>query len=398
MKLITNARELDSEFLRLIKNYRKFYWAIAWASHKSKAFHELKKNTNKISRIIVGLHFYQTHPEFIRDFLSCKNIKYIKQSEGTFHPKMYLFENSDTEWELLLGSGNFTDQALTINTEAFFLLNFTSDQSRKIYQNCHTLINRCWQDAELFKEEELESYSKTWQKHLRKRNSISGKYGVKSKSKPIYKSVIANLNWDGFINRVKREGTNKIEDRLKVVEKAHYYFTKVRKFNDMSENIRKAIAATYYGDRGIDNLNWKYFGSMWGMGDFKNRIISNDENISVALDQIPLYGNLTRNHFEKYISNFREAIKSKNPIGTATRLLAMKRPDVFVCIDNKNIRKLCKDFGIIQSGLNIDNYWDLIIERIFDSDWWQVTEPKHDLEIRIEFARSALLDALYYEG
>ena len=147
----------------------------------------------------------------------------------------------------------------------------------------------------------------------------------------------------------------------------------------------------------VDNdVYWGYFGSMQGAGKFKNRIGENDEIISNALDEIPLSGQITKIHFQRFLKKYTSVFPGIY-LGTATRLLAMKRPDVFVCLDSKNKSELCKDFGIVKSGLNYDRYWDDIIERIYDSDWWINPEPKDKTERLICDSRAAFLDSLYYE-
>ena len=75
----------------------------------------------------------------------------------------------------------------------------------------------------------------------------------------------------------------------------------------------------------------------------------------------------------------------------------MKRPDIFLCLDSKNRSALCKDFGIIQSAMGYERYWDDIVERIYDCDWWRNPKPKNDTERRISEARAAFLDSLYYQ-
>ena len=142
--------------------------------------------------------------------------------------------------------------------------------------------------------------------------------------------------------------------------------------------------------------DWGYFGSMKGAGIFKTKIKANDIIISKALDQIPLSGQITKKHYDNYIKYFTQ-IFSGNYIATATRLLCMKRPDTFVCFDSKNRSALCKDFGIIQSEMDYERYWDDIVERIYDSDWWQNPNPENENEEKVSEARAAFLDSLYYE-
>ncbi len=120
MRFITSASKLEAEFTRLIRKHGAFLWATAWAGIGSRAFKELVAAREKIRRVVVGLHFYQTHPDFIQVFIKHKHkgVRFIKQTEGTFHPKLYLFLDDDGHWEMLVGSPNFTQPAFTLNTEA----------------------------------------------------------------------------------------------------------------------------------------------------------------------------------------------------------------------------------------------------------------------------------------
>jgi hypothetical protein len=135
---------------------------------------------------------------------------------------------------------------------------------------------------------------------------------------------------------------------------------------------------------------------MKGAGIYKNRIAENDINISRALDEIPLSGQITKIHYQRFLESYKKTFDG-NYLGTATRLLAMKRPDVFVCLDSKNKSALCKDFEIVQSGLDYDRYWDEIIERIYDSQWWINPKPKDKREKSVSDSRAAFLDSIYYE-
>jgi hypothetical protein len=403
MKLITDQTDLEKEFLRLINKYQSFYWAAAWAGIYSKPFDGLKTSEIKIKKVVVGIHFYQTHPDFIEAFSKNKGVRYILQPEGTFHPKIYLFSNSDNDWELLVGSGNFTNGAFTANKEASVLLSHKDDARKEIYKQAKGFIEQAWIDGKTFTDKELEKYRTTWKNQRPKINSLSGRYGsAKRKSKPIHEVTIINKTWREFITQVINEVGHGVDRRLRVIEIARDLFSSASHFGQLQEEERKFIA-------GIPNkLNiegaegWGYFGSMKGAGIFKNKIVTNDHNISKALDQIPLAGQITRKHYERFIRYYHQIflgtrLETANNIATASRLLAMKRPDVFVCYDVENKANLSRDFGIVQTDMNYDRYWDDIIERIYDSEWWRNPEPTNETQRKVSEARAAFLDSLYYE-
>lgn len=397
MKLITTAVELEKEFRRLTKHYDHFYWATAWASSGSKLFNDLLANKDKIQKIVVGIHFYQTHPDFIKAFLDDTKVRFIQQPEGTFHPKLYLFKDNSKKWELIIGSANFTTEAFSRNTEASLLINHEDTNSEEVFKNAIKLVGQTFSDGKTFNNTDFENYFITWKNHRQKIKSLSGEYGSKKrKPNPIHEVPLINRSWEEFMNEVRNDPTQGIEHRLRVIEIAKKLFESVAHFNQLTEDQRKFIA-------GIPNKlatngaeHWAYFGSMRGAGKFMNKIKENDSNLSKALDQIPRSGQITKRHYDNYIKYFTQSFEG-NYIATATRLLCMKRPDTFICFDSKNRAALCNDFGIIQSEMNYERYWDDIVARIYDSDWWLNPNPKNVEEEKVSEARAAFLDCLYYE-
>lgn len=395
MKLITTSSLLEKEFRRLTKEYSDFYWATAWAGINSKPFDDLISNQNKIKKIIVGIHFYQTHPDFIESFRLNKGVRFILQPEGTFHPKIYLFTNGERKWEILIGSGNFTKGAFSKNREATVLISSEDDPSGDIYKNTRSLIEDIWKEATYITESQLLKYRSTWEIQKSKIKSLSGLYGSKKRQPvPIHEVRIINMDWNEFITEVKNEKKHGPVNRLKVLTKSNELFGRTNHFNELTEDERKFIAGV--PNKLDSSIDWGLFGSMQGSGVFKNKIILNDKNISNALDQIPLSGQITRTHYNNFLYSYQRTF-SGNFLGTATRLLCMKRPDTFVCLDSKNKSSLCRAFGIIQSEMNYERYWDDIIERIYDSNWWLNPNPKNELEQRISNSRAAFLDSLYYQ-
>jgi predicted metallo-beta-lactamase superfamily hydrolase len=403
MRLITTQSQLEKEFNRLSSKYENYYWATAWAGINSRPFDNLVKNEGKIKQIVVGIHFYQTHPDFIETFINNKKVRYILQPEGTFHPKIYLFTNDADNWELLVGSGNFTKSAFNVNKEATILLSQNDTGSKDIYEDAIEFINQLWGEGKTFIGIDLDRYRITWKNHRPKIRSLSGIYGsLNKKSIPIHEVAIINKDWEEFISQVKSETAHGVKKRLRVLEIASELFSRVHHFNELLDEERKFIA----GMPNKLNVNgaeeWGYFGSMKGAGIYKSKINLNDNNISKALDQIPISGQITRKHYDSFIKYFQQSflgtrLEMANNLATATRLLAMKRPDVFVCYDSENRTNLSHDFGIVQKGMNYDRYWDDIIERIYDSEWWLNPAPIDDIEVKISNARAAFLDSLYYE-
>jgi hypothetical protein len=401
MKLITDSKTLEREFLRLQESYEKYYWLTAWASASSVSFKKLTASRYKIEKIVVGIHFYQTHPDFIEAFLDTETIRYIKQPEGTFHPKMFLFFNSYNEWEALIGSANYTHAAFTVNTEISTLISSRDKNADKTLYEIFEIINSVWYESKQFDKKELDDYRKIWKNFRPKLNSLSGNYGntnidQKSKNKPMYQVPVANMDWEEYVKKVQNEKYHSLNSRIKVLKIAKTLFEKVESFKDLAIDERKFVAGIPNNLQVDKDVDWGFFGSMKGAGIYKNRIIENDINISNALDEIPLSGQITKLHYLRFLDKYREAFNG-NYLGTASRLLAMKRPDVFVCLDSKNRSKLCKNFGIVQKDLGYERYWDDIILRIYDSEWWINPKPRNIEEKNISDSRAAFLDSLYYE-
>ncbi len=168
----------------------------------------------------------------------------------------------------------------------------------------------------------------------------------------------------------------------------------------MSRNERRAIAGTYGPiEKKLDDLDWNWFGTMFGQGDFKNLVNESPDGLSKALDHVTLDGDVTEEQFRAFANDFDAAFKGKahkGRIATASRLLAMKRPDLFAAVNEANRRGICAAFGVASSTLNLKNYWERIVVPTQLSPWWQHPRPRNALNARIWDNRAALLDCIYY--
>lgn len=210
------------------------------------------------------------------------------------------------------------------------------------------------------------------------------------------KSVdFVSLSWPDFFARVRAEqhppGHPLMHERLQVLREVRQLFAQTVHFRDLDYAARRKIAGLFKSA----NPNFLLFGSMQWPGFFKQAIKDNNEGISLALDEIPLDGDVSRDHYQRFADRFLKAFK-RSGMALASRLLAMKRPDTFVCVNNQNREGLVQAFRISLSR-DAKAYWDLV-ERVRACIWWKVPPPAAGDEREVWSARAAFLDALFYTG
>lgn len=398
MKFLCNSSEIESVLSKQLSTCKSVRWAVAWASCNTKLFSKLVESKDKIDQLVIGIHFYQTDPDFIEEFLDHPNVKFVMNPDGVFHPKLYLFEHDDGKWLCVTGSSNFTKGGLSTNSEVAVAFDNNDADANTSYVAIDTTLNDYFtaESARTLSKQELSAYRAMWKRQQRRLESLSGTYTKTTKKKKPKTSPLDVplfvMDWPQYYAAVSADtGTHTIAGRLSVLEKATSHFSNAEHFCDMDVDGRRGIA----GLTETEDTPWLWFGSMMGHGYFQQAINANDQSISDALDQIPLTGDVEETDYLRFLDIFRPAFQ-KTGVGTATRLLAMKRPDYFVCLDNKNRRKLCEAFAI-PKNVGLDDYWGSVVARLTDSIWWNASEPNNPNEKRLWLGRAAFLDVLFYE-
>lgn len=395
MKIISDSKKLTKKFIALLESSTSMSASVAWASAGNPIFEKLKENAPIINQLVVGIHFYQTDPKFIQAFLSNKKVRYMKnETKGVFHPKLYLFEH-ESEWTIIIGSANLTRAAFSINNEVVVVVS-GSDFEDPNYLEAKKVIDNFWQMGSRFTNEELVDYSKMC--NLKKPNilDLSSQDTENTESEiPLFKIPLISMDWVTFLKRIKTtESKSIVEKRKELLRAAQQYFKDEKSLANMSLNQRREI-----GGLGSDTgLVFGCFGTMTARGKFCSRIISDYEKISQALDEIPIEGAVTKEHFDKFIAIFKSSLPAAREVAGASRLLTLKRPDFFVNINGKNKEKICTELQIKTSQVsNYEDYWYFIVEKIMKSIWWNTpNEFKNNEEKTIFKYRVALLDSIFY--
>jgi hypothetical protein len=265
------------------------------------------------------------------------------------------------------------------------------------------MVESLWADGSVIDSAFLTSYRLQHAASQRYRETLNKPLRMYRPTRNATYPDLLTMSWRNYVAAVKSSPHHNLYIRLDLLRKAHILLNCVNRFSDLALDERKAIAGVVGRKeklrKDLGDYDWGWFGSMFGAGSFKNRIAENDPHLSLALEHIPPTGEVTREDYFGFLEEFLRAFdtsKRQGGIPTASRLLAMKRPDYFVCVDNKNITKLSHDLGFVRTTMDFDRYWNEVVEPITQAKWWQVRRPA-GTEGRIWDGRAAMLDAIYYE-
>lgn len=391
MHLITDGSALSRKLVQLIEKHDNVAIAVAWASTGTDPYTALKKHKKKIRHAVIGTHFYQTHPDVLENFIDCNEVRFVLQPQGVFHPKAYLFWNKKS-WDMLVGSANLTGGALGKNSE--LMLHISGDASADIQKHLHSQIEEYWKKGEIVTAESASKYRALWKAQQPALKRVSGAYSNGTKSKAPVHTKIMSMSWPSFFKAVQADPHHGFNERCDLLDLVRKAFRENTAYSEMKLGLRKTVA----GLPNDFNNHWGWFGSMKGAGFFHQAVNDNNPHLSAALDFIPLDGAVGLEHYDNYVNEFKKAFPDgRHGVGIASRLLALKRPDYFVCLDSKNKAQLCKDFGIKQSDMTYERYWEDVVCRIVDSVWWNEPKPSDKQAFRVWLGRAAMLDAIFYQ-
>ncbi len=118
-----------------------------------------------------------------------------------------------------------------------------------------------------------------------------------------------------------------------------------------------------------------------------------------ALAHIPLEGEVTEADYQEFVVKYLLAFNESNEkptLAPATRLLAMRRPDVFTPINNTRLDALCSALAITKlNNRDFARYWQDIVQTINNMSWFKMANGESELDQQL-VAIKALLPCLFY--
>ncbi|TXN17318.1 hypothetical protein FV219_00420 [Methylobacterium sp. WL122] len=390
-----DAQAVRQRLRRYLEDYDELHWAVAWATDVDLAT-KLFEHRKKFRNVTFGVAFSQTSPDIVDRLIGLKN-SYVatKFADGTYHPKIYGFK-SGQRVAAIVGSANFTHGGLGRNLEAAIALCGTVDDPAL------AAILAFVQASAVYGQPVTKSYAAAYRASYEQAARLpKPRHNPVPAARVARAAKVVTMGWKSYAGRVQSSQHHDVAKSLELIAVARRWFATEASFARFSEAQRKAIAGTLgEGQKDGSDLDreWGWFGSMRGAGDFANRIQENDRWIAKALDGIPLAGTVTRAHYERYCTSFEKAFVRSSRTGgvpTATRLLSMKRPDTFLCVCKPNVVEASKALGFARTTLDLDNYWERVVEPIQLSAWYNVDKPDQPNGELWE-ARAAMLDTLFY--
>lgn len=400
VEFLSDRKVVVRTIVDLLEQCTAAAWAVAWATEKNEVYAAALHHKAKFKQLLFGTQGWLTSPDAIAQMLSLPNFRVLEpNAQQLFHPKLYVFRIGD-ESVAIIGSHNLTYRAFNRNEESSVLIRGKREDPE--LQKVWRFISENHAKGRSPDTDWLFDYRHKFNMRNEAEKKLIATLKTNKTVKPSRSTDDAPspylLSWSAFVQRVVDEklrgtGEHTIEGRLEVLEKAADILASAPTFADLSPEDRGRVAGTAHGEaaKKKGEPNWFWFGNMAVSPKFRKAIKEDAQELSDALAQIPATGPVDETHYLAFLAKYKSA---KNPRAVASRLLAMKRPDQFVCVSIGNMKGIVEHINFAPD-VTVKNYWELI-ELIRQTPWWQADRPSDVLGGRIWDGRAALLDALYY--
>lgn len=387
--VLTNADVLFERLEALFKWADSVDLCYAWAcSTDGTSRHWKAMDLAKVRRAVIGTSFARTEPAAIVALNEkTDRLKLIIKSDGTFHPKVILGCKGEQR-RAIVGSANFTRAAFTTNTELSIEIDGTKADGQ--LGHIQEFINDRWEDGEILDENWLADYKVLWERERKRKVIVPGA--------PLEITSLTSLEmtWAEYVELIrKQEGRITKNFKIKVTAAAGSYFSEIGSaakmfrraphFSDLSLDDRTFLM----GERASTGL----LGSMGGAGWAMELVQRYPEKIGQGLDQLPLDKPVTKELAEKVLKALTDLHGVS--VGVASRLMAIKRPDLFISVNNGSEPKL----SMARNGVRIKStkHYMALLSSIWDTEWFRSPRPRDVNEAALWDWRVALLDASLYE-
>lgn len=206
--------------------------------------------------------------------------------------------------------------------------------------------------------------------------------------------------WPIYVDFIEQQSSlHALDERLRLLS----YIDDIRQkpLADLLVEDRLAFAGKHTSahDSSLYNFDIEWFASTKGAKVFHVLLAQSPEKFDMALAHIPLTGDVTFEHYQKFVNDYQKIFQecpseeeaaeklaiNKAPLTAATRLLAMRRPDQFIALNNNKIDIICQGLSIVKlKNTDFSSYWHDLIGTLRTFAWWNQAEPELFIEGDVE--------------
>lgn len=390
--IITNTETLFSSFQSLVRQSSIVDLCVAWAtSSNGQGQHWKALDLGKVRRAVVGTAFAQSEPAALEELANKPDrLRLMINSEGTFHPKV-IFGRYEDQVCAIVGSANFTTAAYTGNTELSVLLEGTDHDPE--LAAIESYIEEQWQKGTELTNEWLAEYVLTW-KATKSRRIVVPRARLEVGS-----LTDLEMPWSTYVELIQKQEGRKLANGTPIrvtgaspsymeeLRLAHALFRREPRFENLTKDERNLLM-------GIGSASSGFLGSMKPAGYARGLVGSEPEKIGKTLDRLPLTRPVTLTEAADLLNELTQLKGVK--IGVATRFFAVKRPDLFVSVNNGSNPQLAKLMGG-REVTSVKQYIALL-SVAWTTEWHRSPRPTDAQEAGLWERRAALLDAALYES
>jgi len=172
-------------------------------------------------------------------------------------------------------------------------------------------------------------------------------------------------------------------------------------------DLTKSTVAERFLIGGIDDIqthktyafNKQLLGGLDGYASFKKILKSDPQGFADLMKVLPSVGPVDAWHYLQFIDNYKSWFLNNGykqcRLYPATRLLSMKRPDIFVPLTEETMTVLCTSLSIKPlKNQDFMGYWDKIVQTIHKMKWFIQAPTEITSELTLDRVRVALLERL----
>ncbi|MEJ6474317.1 hypothetical protein [Pseudoalteromonas piscicida] len=190
-----------------------------------------------------------------------------------------------------------------------------------------------------------------------------------------------------------------LDEQLKLIE----YLKPMRStsLKDLIKEDRLAFTGKHTAslDTSVYQFDVEWFASTKSAKGFHQLLDDLPGAFDDALAAIPAEGDVTLEHYQSFMVEYLSAFagsEEKPTLAPATRLLAMRRPDMFTPITSSKLDALCQALGVAKlNNRDFERYWTDVVCTIKAMPWYTMASPADEFETQLADIK-ALLPCLFY--